>query len=86
MVFGACVEIDTFPHLDLSAFCEFAHRQPVTWQQTAGKQNLICVQNSCANDVRYFRFLHVLQDIPIIRASWWLELSEHNEHREIGWE
>ena len=43
MVFGACVEIDTFPHLDLIAFCEFACRQPVAWQQTAGKQNLICV-------------------------------------------
>ena len=43
MVTGACAEIDTFPHLGLIAFCEFTHRQPVTWQQTAGKQNLICV-------------------------------------------
>ena len=47
------IETTAFPHPGLRAFCEFVRRKPVTWQQTAGKQN------SCANVTRWVGFLHV---------------------------
>ena len=38
-----------------------AHKQPVTWQQTAGKQNLICNPKFLCHSHEHevFRFLHV---------------------------